>query len=141
GVGRGGAAPTPGPGAPGLRVVGPPPCLVRPAGGAPARPLPPGLVVSEVDDEAGLDELALAFAEAYPVPAGGVAFPAAAGVHYWVGRHSGRVVATAMATVHAGVNLVELIACRPAVRGRGFGEALTWAATLADPRLPAVLYA
>jgi hypothetical protein len=38
-----------------------------------------------------------------------------------------------------GVAGVYNVATSVAARGRGFGEALTWRATLADPSLPAVL--
>ena len=37
--------------------------------------------------------------------------------------------------------LVEYVAALPAARGKGAGAAVTWAATLADPSLPAVLVA
>jgi len=47
----------------------------------------------------------------------------------------------ACAHQHAGANLVEYVAALPAARGRGAGSAVTWAATLADPDLPAVLVA
>ena len=64
----------------------------------------------------------------------------------WVARPSvflglvdGRPVATAMAHVAAGVNHVEFVSTRSDHRGRGIGAALTWAATVAEPTLPAVL--
>ena len=43
--------------------------------------------------------------------------------------------------VAEGVNAVECISTVSSARGRGYGEALTWAATLVDPTLPAVLFA
>jgi predicted GNAT family acetyltransferase len=43
--------------------------------------------------------------------------------------------------VAAGVNHVEFVTTLPEHRGRGIGAALTWAATVADPALPAVLIA
>jgi hypothetical protein len=43
--------------------------------------------------------------------------------------------------VHGGLNDVEWISTRPEARGRGIGAAVTWAATLADPALPAMLIA
>jgi hypothetical protein len=56
----------------------------------------------------------------------------------WVGD---RPVATSAAVVDAGVNGVTAVASLPGERGRGYGQALTWAATLAAPELPAVLLA
>jgi hypothetical protein len=37
--------------------------------------------------------------------------------------------------------MVEFISVDATLRGRGFGAAITWAATLAQPELPAVLIA
>jgi len=59
----------------------------------------------------------------------------------WVGRIDGRPVATAAAWVRGGLVGVEWISARPETRGRGVGAAVTWAATLADPTLPAMLIA
>ena len=50
-------------------------------------------------------------------------------------------VTTAMTHVSHGVNLVENVATMPEGRGRGYRAAVTWAATLAEPDLPAVLFA
>jgi hypothetical protein len=61
--------------------------------------------------------------------------------HFFTGCVAGRPVATAAGHVAAGVNLVEMVATDPQARGSGYGEALTWAATRADPELPAVLLA
>ena len=59
----------------------------------------------------------------------------------WLGFVDGRPVATAAVHVAAGVNNVEMIATLEEDRGRGYGAAVTWAATTADPTLPAVLVA
>ena len=48
---------------------------------------------------------------------------------------------TAAGHVAAGVNLVEMVATAPTARGRGYGAAVTWAASTVDPALPAVLIA
>ena len=40
-----------------------------------------------------------------------------------------------------GVNNVEMVATLDGWRGRGYGAAVTWAATTADPSLPAILIA
>jgi predicted GNAT family acetyltransferase len=50
-------------------------------------------------------------------------------------------VATAGARLGHGLNDVEWVSTRPEVRGRGYGAALTWAATLVEPDLPAALLA
>jgi GNAT superfamily N-acetyltransferase len=59
----------------------------------------------------------------------------------FLGRVDGRAVTAASSIVAHGVNHVEWVATLPDVRGRGFGSAATWAATLADPAVPAVLVA
>jgi hypothetical protein len=50
-------------------------------------------------------------------------------------------VATSAAYVHDGMTDVEWVSSRPETRGRGVGAAVTWAATLVDPALPAMLIA
>jgi len=59
----------------------------------------------------------------------------------WVGFVDERPVATSLVHVSAGVNDVEMIATASDARGRGYGAALTWVATTADPSLPAILIA
>jgi predicted GNAT family acetyltransferase len=59
----------------------------------------------------------------------------------WIGFVDGQPVATSAAHVAAGVNNVEMIATIDGARGRGYGAAVTWAATTADPTLPAILIA
>jgi hypothetical protein len=59
----------------------------------------------------------------------------------WLARLDGEPVATAAGRTAHGVNLVEIVATLERARGRGIGAAVTWAATLADPTLPAVLVA
>jgi predicted GNAT family acetyltransferase len=60
---------------------------------------------------------------------------------FWVGFVDGHPVATAAAHVASGVNNVEMVATLEGFRGRGYGAAVTWAATTADPSLPAILIA
>jgi hypothetical protein len=50
-------------------------------------------------------------------------------------------VSVAAAYVGADIIDVAFVATQPQTRRRGYGAALTWRATLADPRLPAVLEA
>jgi GNAT superfamily N-acetyltransferase len=57
----------------------------------------------------------------------------------FAGRFLGRMVAVSMAYIGAEVVGVYGVATLPEYRGRGFGEALTWAATSIAPDLPAVL--
>ena len=129
----------------GLSLMGHPPLMYRPPGGtAPA--LPDGLSIHEVVNEADLAEFVRTLVEAYPMPGGessGVADVRAldASIRLFVGRVDGIPVATSGARIGHGVNDVEWVSTRPEHRRRGIGEALTWAATLAEPELPAVLIA
>jgi GNAT superfamily N-acetyltransferase len=129
----------------GLSLMGHPPLMYRPAGGtAPA--VPDGLSIREVADEADLAEFIETLVDAYPMPGGeasGVAdFRALdASIRLFVGRVEGVAVATSGARVGHGVNDVEWVSTRAQFRRRGIGEALTWAATLSAPELPAVLIA
>jgi GNAT superfamily N-acetyltransferase len=59
----------------------------------------------------------------------------------WVGRVHGRPVSTATACVGDGSVGVYAVATAPAARGHGYGEALSWAATMCRPELPATLQA
>jgi predicted GNAT family acetyltransferase len=62
-------------------------------------------------------------------------------LRFWVGYLDDRPVACAGAHVTEVCVDVEYVATHADVRGRGFGAAVTWAATLADPAKPAVLIA
>ncbi|MBL8927278.1 MAG: GNAT family N-acetyltransferase [Pseudonocardia sp.] len=125
----------------GLALVGHPPFMVRPAGGTPPEP-PPGVTVVEVRDAAGLDVWDRVLAAGFPAPHS-PAPPALLGgpARFWLARVDGEPVGTALSYVAHGVVDVEAVATLPGYRGRGVGAALTWAATLADPDLPAVLIA
>ena len=59
----------------------------------------------------------------------------------WVGRIDGRAVTTAAAYIADGYVGLYAVATTPDARGRGYGEAVTWAATLSRPELPATLQA
>ena len=63
------------------------------------------------------------------------------GMRMFVGLVDGRGVCGASSIVAHGVNHVEWVATVAEARGRGYGEAITWAATLADPAVPAMLIA
>lgn len=58
----------------------------------------------------------------------------------WIGVLGRRPIGTSVAYVSDGVVGVYLVSVLPAMRGRGFGEALTWQAALAD-RAPSTLQA
>jgi predicted GNAT family acetyltransferase len=57
----------------------------------------------------------------------------------WVGWEGDQPVSAAATFIEAGINDVTLVGTVPEARRRGFGAALTWRATLAEPGLPAML--
>jgi hypothetical protein len=131
----------------GLQLMGHPPFMVRGAGGV-APSVPPGLTVEEVVDEPGLLEFAHTLIEGYPMPDlagqevrffGSGALGGAS--RFWIARDHARPVAVAGSHTAHGVNNVEWVATREEARGRGIGAAVTWAASVADPSLPASLIA
>jgi hypothetical protein len=133
----------------GWALVGHPPLMVRPAGPAPAARVPAELTIHEVTDEPALEVFERTLVDAYPDPS---LQPYAWGreldgrvlggpTRFFTGFVAGRPVATAAGHVAAGVDLVEMVATSGPARGCGYGEAVTWAATLADPHLPSVLLA
>jgi GNAT superfamily N-acetyltransferase len=138
--------PTPDLSADGLHLVGHPPFMVRPAGGDGPR-TPEGVSIREVTDGDSLAEFERTLIEAYPVAdmdpaAAPTLFPPAylgGDGRVFAAFVDERMVATAAAHIAAGVNHVEFVSTRAEYRGRGIGAAVTWAATVADPSLPAVL--
>ena len=132
----------------GLQLIGHPPFMVRPVGGAPPAPVA-GLEIREVNEPDDLLQFERTLIDGYPVPGMDSAdvpilFPSTflgGASHLYLGLVDGQPVATAATHVAAGVNHVEFVATRAEFRGRGVGAALTWAATVADPALPAVLIA
>jgi hypothetical protein len=129
----------------GLRLIGHPPLMVRFPAPRP-RPDPPGVEAREVHDPETLAVAERVLVEGYPMPGttpGSVLAPGLLGgpTRIWLGYVDGEPVSVAAAHVAAGAVLVEYVAALPHARGRGAGAAVTWAATLADPALPAVLLA
>jgi GNAT superfamily N-acetyltransferase len=133
---------------------GHPPLMLRAAEGlttgTPDTPdTPAELTVSEVVDQPGLEVLERTLVDGYPEPGlqpyrwGDVHDARVLGgpTHFFLGSVAGRPVATAAGHVAAGLVVVELVATMADARGRGYGAAVTWAATLVDPTLPAVLIA
>jgi GNAT superfamily N-acetyltransferase len=123
----------------GLNLMGHPPYLVRPAGGA-APELPSGVSVTEVRDAADLAVWDRLLAAGFPTPAS-PAPPTLLGgpTRFWLAHADGEPVATAMSYAGHGLVNVEAVATLPEYRGRGLGAAATWAATMAEPTRPAVL--
>jgi hypothetical protein len=130
-------------------LLGYEPLMLRPIGGA-APPSPPGLRIEAVRDEESLQALEHAIVHGFESPELAALGPGAmfgAGMltddrfRLWVGWEEERPVSAAVTFVTAGINNVTLVGTVPEARRRGYGAALTWCATLADPRLPALLIA
>ena len=60
-------------------------------------------------------------------------------VHLFVGYEDGRPVATAIGAESGSIVAVEAVSTRPECRGKGYGAAITAAATMAAPHRPAGL--
>jgi GNAT superfamily N-acetyltransferase len=141
------AFPTPDLTADGLTLAGHPPFMCRPPGGD--RPSDPeGLRIEEVTDAGGLADFERTLVDGFPIEEMSGKAPGSyldgrclgGDNRYWVGYVGDDAVAVAGG--HTGsVNDVEWVATLPAHRGRGYGEAVTWRATLADPGRPATLIA
>lgn len=124
------------------------PLMIRPAGGN-AWPDPVELEVREVDDDRTLDALGEVLIPAFPLtglvagvdPAFGRGVIDHPRIRIWVGFVDGQPVSTAMATYTQGYTFIGYVATLAAARGHGYGAALTWRATLADPAVPALLHA
>ncbi len=132
----------------GLGLVGHPPLMVRLPAPRP-KPPPAGVDLREVLDPESLAVAERVLVEGYPMPEleplspGDLLAPGLLGgpTRVWLSYVDGEPAAVACAHQHAGANLVEYVAALPRARGRGAGAAVTWAAALADPELPAVLIA
>lgn len=129
----------------GFTRVGHPPLMLRPAGGE--APSAGGLRIEPVADRAALDDFERTLIEAYPAPemqpwqAGAMFGPAILDTDWrlFVGYEDDHPVATSGAYLTETVTVVESISARPEVRGKGYGAAITAAATFADPSKPAML--
>jgi hypothetical protein len=129
----------------GLALLGHPPLMVR-FPGARSRGDPEGVRVVEARDADTLAVAERVLIAGFPMPGstpGSVLRPGLLDgtTQVWLGYVDGEAVSVAAAHRAAGATLVEYVAALPAARGRGAGAAVTWAATLADPELPAVLVA
>jgi hypothetical protein len=133
----------------GLKPVGHPPLMLRPAGGD-RRPPPADLEIVEVADAGTLRTFEQTAIDAYPMPelagsgAGGF-MPASLlddeDFRFFLGLVDGEPVGTSMAHLGASMSHVEYVTATKAVRGRGYGEAMTWPATRADAAAPSMLIA
>jgi GNAT superfamily N-acetyltransferase len=132
----------------GWRLMGHPPLHLLPAGATP-HPAPPELEITEVRDRTALHDWERVAIDGFPLeevagaPPGTVvndAWLAEPRRRLWVGYAAGRPVSASAAWVEDVINNVTLVATLPDARRRGYGEALTWPATLADPALPAMLF-
>lgn len=129
----------------GFAPVGHPPLMLRAPGGA--APLIDGLHIATAHDASTLADFEQTLIEAYPIPemqpwqhADFLTTAALASQwRFFVGYEDDRAVATAAAYVTPTVNIVELVSARPECRGKGYGAALTAAATLTEPDRPAML--
>jgi hypothetical protein len=132
---------------PGFTIGGHPPLMLRAAGGAAPAP-PRELEIRLVANREELDAYEQVLVDGFPLDElqpwrSGVAFHPAnlhvPGTAFYVGRVEGRAVSVAMSIVGCGVNHVEFVATLPDARGRGYGAAVTWTATLHAPDLPSLL--
>jgi hypothetical protein len=123
----------------GLTLVGHPPFMLRPPGGQ-APPLSAGIDVEEVTDAAGLRTWADVVSAGFQAPPVDPPTLLLGGSHrFWLARSHGEPVACAASSTGHEVVDVEAVATLPQHRRCRLGAAVTWAATLADPTLPAVL--
>lgn len=131
----------------GWRLEGHPPLHLLPPGRT--QPLaPPGLRIEAVTDAVGLRAFEDVGVRGYPLLELQPLTPGALidervlvdrRLRMWVGWDGDRPVGVAAAFVEHGISDVTLVVTLPEARRRGFGEALTWRAALAEAGLPAML--
>jgi hypothetical protein len=123
--------------------------MLRPIGGASPTP-PRGLRIESVTDEAHLRDFELTMVLGFEMDELATQDPGTVftpnilndrRLHLWVGYEGDEPVSAAATFISAGINNVILVGTVPHARRRGYGAALTWQATLADPALPASLLA
>lgn len=128
----------------GLSLLGHPPLMYRPCGGLPGPDTPVGLEVRPVKTPDDLAQFERTLTTGYPLPTGSAVLDPQVldgGFRGWVGLVDGTPVATAGSHTAHGLTEVEWVSTLPDHRGRGFGAAMTWVATVAEPDTPAVLVA
>jgi hypothetical protein len=127
----------------GLELLGHPPLMYRAAGGEAPAP-PPELEIRAVRTEQDLADFENTLVAAYPLPRGSSVVDRRileTDFTAWTAYVDGRPVATAGSHTAHGLTEVEWVATMADARGNGYGEAVTWKATLANPNVPAVLIA
>jgi hypothetical protein len=133
----------------GWTLIGHEPLMLRPVGGE-APPPPRGLRIEPVQDEPNLRAFELVMVRGFGASdleaegPGAVFSPAVLAddrMRLWVGWEEERPVCAAATFIAAGINDVTLVGTVPEARRRGYGAAVTWRATLADPTLPSMLLA
>jgi GNAT superfamily N-acetyltransferase len=137
------AWPTPEPAGFGLELMGHPPFMMRPPGGT-APPVPDGVTIRQVNTAEELRAFGDVLLAAFGMPSDeGVPLTDPRilddSLRLFLGYLDGEPVATAGARIGFGLCAVEWVGTLAQARGRGIGSALTWAATLAEPDLPATL--
>jgi hypothetical protein len=131
----------------GFARVGHPPLMLRAPGGS--APAVPGLRIVRAADDDTLADFERTLIEAYPIAE---MQPWQRGAYlrepvldtnwrFFVGYEGDNAVATAAAYVSPTVTMIELVSSRPEGRGKGFGAAITAAATLTEPERSAMLVA
>lgn len=132
----------------GFHLVGHPPLMFRPPT-VPALPTNPKLRVELVETTDALADFERTIIEAYPVPElqpwqrESFLHPAILDSRwrFFVGYEDERCVATAGAFVTDTITVVEQVSVRDECRGKGYGAAITAAATHAEPGRTAMLIA
>jgi len=132
----------------GLQLVGHPPLMFR-SPTVPALPTNPNLRIELVETADALADFEQTVAEAYPVPElqpwrrGSFLQPSVLETRwrFFVGYEGDRSVATAGAWLSDTTTVVEVVSVRDECRGKGYGAAITAAATHAAPGQPAMLIA
>jgi hypothetical protein len=134
----------------GLELMGHPPIMFRAAGAPPNSALRSieGFEIIEIapGDAKGARSFVDTLSRAYPMLSSGQSVWGLPDLgdpdlRRFLGLLDGRPVATSASYIHGGINDIEAVSCIEEHRGRGIGEAISWAATRADPDLPAVLLA
>jgi GNAT superfamily N-acetyltransferase len=137
----------------GWRLEGHPPLMMRPPGEAlrgrdavAPRQRDTDLRIEEVRDAEGLREFERVVVTGYPFDGVDLDHTLLDAVvlrdgrmRCWIGWSEGRAVSAVSVFTAAGINDVTVLATLPEARRRGYGETLMWAATRADPQLPAML--
>lgn len=131
----------------GLAPVGHPPLMLRPAGGV--TPTVADLEIVAVRDADALADFERTFVEAYPITElqpwerERYLHPKVLDTEwrFFVGYESGHAVATSAAFLTPTLTVIELVSTRSECRGRGYGAAITAAASSIAPDTPSMLIA